>query len=82
MITLDNAGGPVSVVTTASPITARTYATAVLLPTGEVVHIGGAATAVEFSDDTAILPVGVSHCDVLCSTFCVRRSVFDVLCSE
>ena len=78
VITLDAAGGPVSVATTASPIIARTYASAVLLPTGEVVHIEGAATAVEFSDDTAILQVGVGHCDVLCTTRQSSQTRFSV----
>ena len=45
--------------TAASPNVARTYAMAVVLPTGEVALIGGAATAVEFSDATAIFSTGV-----------------------
>ena len=42
----------------AGPNIARTDSMAVVLPNGEVAHFGGATTAVEFSDATAILDTG------------------------
>lgn len=53
-----SAGSNASVKKVAGPIKPRTYSMAVVLPTGHVMHFGGAAKAVEFSDDTAILDAG------------------------
>ena len=64
MITLGAVGNNPTVQSVSGPNIPRTYAMAVVLPTGEVAHIGGAGTAVEFSDDTAILQTG-SHMDLL-----------------
>lgn len=58
VITLGAVGSAPSVSSVAGPGTGRTYATATVLPTGTVAHIGGATTAVEFSDDTAVNTVG------------------------
>lgn len=51
----------------AGPNIARTYAMAVVLPNGEVVHFGGATTAVEFSDASAVLDTG--ECSFVFSVF-------------
>lgn len=40
------------------PAVSRTYATVVVLPTGEVAHFGGAQEAVEFSEVTVVLSTG------------------------
>lgn len=58
MITLGAVNAPPQVDAVAGPATARTYVMSVVLPTGEVAHIGGAQTAVEFSDATAVFNVG------------------------
>jgi hypothetical protein len=59
VITLGAPGDAPSVEAVPGPNTARTYEMAVVLPTGEVAVFGGATTAVEFSDATAVLNAGV-----------------------
>ena len=59
VITLGAVGAAPNVQSVPGPNVGRTYATAVALPTGDVVHIGGATTAVEFSDATAVLEAEV-----------------------
>jgi hypothetical protein len=54
---------------------------AVVLPTGEVALFGGAATAVEFSDATAVLTTGVlakTWCSILLLS-CVVLHVIDAI---
>lgn len=58
MIELGQVGADPNVRTVESPAAARTYAMSVVLPTGEVALFGGAGTAVEFSDITAIFATG------------------------
>jgi hypothetical protein len=58
VITLGAVGSNPDVKSVPAPKIQRTYATAVVLPTGEVVHFGGATVATEFSDATAILKTG------------------------
>jgi hypothetical protein len=58
VITLGAVGSNPDVRAVATPSVPRTYAMVVVLPTGEVAHFGGATTAVEFSDETAVLTTG------------------------
>lgn len=58
VITLGAVNSAASVQSVSGPAVGRTYAMSIVLPTGIVAHIGGATTAVEFSDDTAILSLG------------------------
>lgn len=58
VITLGAVGSAPDVQSVSGPNIPRTYSISVALPNGEVALIGGAETAVEFSDATAILQVG------------------------
>ena len=58
VITLNAVNAPPTVNSVPGPAVGRTYAMAVVLPTGDVAHFGGATTAVEFSDATAVLEAG------------------------
>jgi hypothetical protein len=58
VITLGAVGSNPEVKSVPAPSVQRTYAIVVVLPTGEVAHFGGATTAVEFSDATAVLTTG------------------------
>ena len=58
VITIGAVGSQPSVVAVPAPATPRTYSMAVVLPTGEVAHFGGAVLAVEFSDASAVFKTG------------------------
>jgi hypothetical protein len=58
VITLEAVGSPPTVQSVPGPITPRTFASSVVLPTGEVAVFGGAQKAVEFSDKTAVFTIG------------------------
>lgn len=58
IITIGAVGSQPSVDVVAGPATGRTYSMAVVLPTGEVAHFGGAVLAVEFSDASAVFKTG------------------------
>lgn len=58
VITISAVGSQPSVDPVAGPETGRTYSMAVVLPTGEVAHFGGAVLAVEFSDASAVFKTG------------------------
>jgi hypothetical protein len=65
VITLGAVGTNPTVKAVAAPNIPRTYATAVVLPTGEVAHFGGAFRAIEFSDETAVLSTGALSASAL-----------------
>lgn len=58
IITLGNKNQPPQVEQIDGPAIPRTYASAVVLPTGEVALFGGSIAAVEFSDNVAIYATG------------------------
>jgi hypothetical protein len=79
IITLGAPGDPPTVQSVPGPATGRTYVMSVVLPTGEVAHFGGAKTAVEFSDATAVFNAGVA---LRCLLHFQRRLQLGVLVKE
>lgn len=61
LITLGAPGAAPTVQAIPGPAVGRTYAMSVVLPDGKVGHFGGATTAVEFSDDTAVFAAGAFY---------------------
>jgi hypothetical protein len=58
VITLGAVGSPPTVQVVSGPNTPRTYASAVVLPNGEVALFGGSTQALEFNDAPAVLEAG------------------------